>query len=129
MFNRCCVECFSRNEHDYIVRRGVKSVAISFFAKLRDMIASLSRVLFQLKVTLRIDIQCDCVKIGFKWGFRIDNDRFPPRQTYYYIRTQSSFLGFNAALFKEIAMPQHASQLDHSAQLHLTPDSAHPRRT
>ncbi len=110
-------------QHDE-VRRRLHAVPVRLVGKLLDVAPQQPRMgLHGLGAGLLVG-RLVGVEDPLQWGLRVDDDVLAAGQVDDHVRPQRLLVAGEARLLVEIAVPDHAGQLDDLAELHLTPLTA-----
>ena len=88
------------------------------------MVAHLAGVIRQASPARLFIGSFECIKKGLQRGLGIDHNVLPARQLHYQIGPQTSALAEDGFLLSEIAIRQHACDLDNAPQLNFSPSTA-----
>ena len=91
------------------------------------MVANLARVIGQAGAAGFFVTGFESVEEGLQWRLGVDDNILAAGQLHHQIGTQPSGFCGHRLLLGEIAIGEHAGDLDHAAQLNLAPASAHVR--
>ena len=124
---RSAEECFTGKEEHHEVGRLGELVRVVLRRKRFNVGTHLTRVLVEERAALHVVGGFHGVEVRGERSLGVDHDGLPSGQVYQHIRSQSAPRVVHRLLFDKIAVLQHASQLDHAPELHLTPLAARLR--
>ena len=115
-------------EHDDELRGGVELLPVALLPETRHVLADEPRVTGEMAAPRVVVLGLDRVEVGVERCFRVDHEALPARELDHEVGPQQPPLGVVlGSLLLEVAVGDHAGELDDALELHLAPAAAHVR--
>ncbi len=121
-------EAFAGQEENHKLRRGVELLPILLAGERGDVRAHLARVILQERGAGIVVGGLAGGQVGFERRLGVHHDVLAARQPDQQVGPQSTLLRGGDGLGVEVAVLQHACQLDHAFELNFAPSAAHAGR-
>ena len=120
-------EALSGEEQNDELRAVVELLVVGLAGQFRHVVANLACVGVEMSGNLIRVVGFEGLEVTFERRLGIDHDGAPVRQLDHEVGPQQSIFGGYAVLLEEVAVGDHAGELDDAPELKLSPAAANLR--